>query len=47
MFLTVGPGTRLQEETEFKPKPMVKVGGKNNTYQLVHSGSTPDSFPEA
>ena len=28
VILCGGLGTRLREETEFKPKPMVKIGGK-------------------
>jgi len=28
VILCGGLGTRLREETKFKPKPMVKIGGK-------------------
>ncbi len=28
IILCGGQGTRLREETEFKPKPMVMVGGR-------------------
>jgi ADP-glucose pyrophosphorylase len=28
VILCGGLGTRLREETEFKPKPMVEIGGK-------------------
>ncbi|MCH9050524.1 MAG: hypothetical protein IIA72_05515, partial [Proteobacteria bacterium] len=28
VILCGGLGTRMREETEFKPKPMVEIGGK-------------------
>ena len=28
VILCGGMGTRLREETEYKPKPMVEIGGK-------------------
>jgi len=28
VILCGGKGTRLREETEFKPKPMVEIGGR-------------------
>ena len=35
VILCGGKGTRLREETEFRPKPMVKIGGKENIKDLV------------
>ncbi|MGZ4160843.1 MAG: sugar phosphate nucleotidyltransferase, partial [Neobacillus sp.] len=28
VILAGGYGTRISEETEFKPKPMIEIGGK-------------------
>ena len=30
IILCGGMGTRLREETEYKPKPMVEIGSKTN-----------------
>ncbi|MDQ5901036.1 MAG: Glucose-phosphate cytidylyltransferase [Patescibacteria group bacterium] len=35
IILCGGQGTRLKEETEFKPKPMVSVGGKPILWHLM------------
>ena len=35
IILCGGKGTRLREETEFKPKPMVKIGGKPMLWHIM------------
>lgn len=35
VILAGGMGTRLREETEFKPKPMVEIGGKPIIWHLM------------
>ncbi|MBT3581447.1 glucose-1-phosphate cytidylyltransferase [bacterium] len=35
MILAGGFGTRLREETEFKPKPMVQIGGKPILWHIM------------
>lgn len=35
MLLCGGLGTRLREETEFKPKPMVEIGGKPILWHIM------------
>ncbi|MEK9180190.1 MAG: sugar phosphate nucleotidyltransferase [Patescibacteria group bacterium] len=35
IILCGGKGTRLREETEFKPKPMVKIGGKPILWHIM------------
>lgn len=37
IILCGGQGTRLREETEFKPKPMVMVGGKPILWHIMKS----------
>lgn len=36
VILCGGKGTRLREETEFKPKPMVEVGGYPIVWHIMH-----------
>ena len=42
VILCGGLGTRLREETEFKPKPMVEIGGRPMLWHIMkyyaHSG---------
>jgi len=44
IILCGGYGTRLKEETEFKPKPLVKIGGRPILWHIMkiyaHSGYT-------
>jgi len=35
IILCGGVGTRLKEETEFKPKPMVKIGEKPLLWHIM------------
>jgi len=35
IILCGGSGTRLKEETEFRPKPMVEVGGKPILWHIM------------
>jgi glucose-1-phosphate cytidylyltransferase len=37
VILCGGMGTRLREETEFKPKPMVEIGGKPILWHIMKS----------
>jgi glucose-1-phosphate cytidylyltransferase len=37
MILCGGMGTRLREETEYKPKPMVEIGGKPILWHIMKS----------
>lgn len=36
VILCGGQGTRLREETEFRPKPMVEVGGRPVLWHIMH-----------
>jgi glucose-1-phosphate cytidylyltransferase len=44
VLLAGGLGTRMREETEFRPKPMVEVGGKPVLWHIMkifaHHGHT-------
>lgn len=40
ILLCGGMGTRLREETEFKPKPMVEIGGKPILWHIMKIYST-------
>lgn len=40
MILAGGLGTRLREETEFRPKPMVPIGGKPILWHIMKTYST-------
>ncbi|WP_028044854.1 glucose-1-phosphate cytidylyltransferase [Cellulomonas sp. URHE0023] len=42
VLLAGGLGTRMREETEFRPKPMVEVGGKPVLWHLMKFFSTHD-----
>ncbi len=35
VILAGGLGTRLREETEFRPKPMVEIGGKPIIWHIM------------
>ena len=35
IILCGGKGTRLREETEFKPKPMVEIGGRPILWHIM------------
>lgn len=37
IILCGGKGTRLREETEFRPKPMVEIGGKPIIWHIMHT----------
>jgi glucose-1-phosphate cytidylyltransferase len=37
LILAGGMGTRLREETEFKPKPMVEIGGKPIIWHIIRN----------
>ena len=39
IILAGGYGTRLKEETEFKPKPMIKIGGKPIIWHIMKTYS--------
>ena len=40
ILLAGGLGTRLREETEFRPKPMVEVGGRPILWHIMKNLST-------
>jgi glucose-1-phosphate cytidylyltransferase len=35
MILCGGSGTRLREETEYRPKPMVEIGGRPILWHIM------------
>ncbi|MGA2774198.1 MAG: sugar phosphate nucleotidyltransferase, partial [Bryobacteraceae bacterium] len=35
VILCGGQGTRLREETEFRPKPMVEIGGRPILWHIM------------
>ena len=35
VVLCGGLGTRLREETEFRPKPMVEIGGRPSLWHIM------------
>jgi len=37
VILAGGLGTRLREETEYKPKPMVEIGGRPILWHIMKS----------
>src|SRR5438093_8106971 len=37
VILCGGKGTRLREETEFKPKPMVEIGGRPILWHVMRN----------
>ena len=46
VILCGGQGTRLKEETEFRPKPMVEVGGRPLLWHImkIHAHQGCDQF---
>jgi glucose-1-phosphate cytidylyltransferase len=40
LLLAGGLGTRIREETEFRPKPMVEVGGRRILWHIMKLLST-------
>ena len=40
VILCGGKGTRLREETEYRPKPMVPIGGKPILWHIMKSTPT-------
>ena len=36
VLLAGGFGTRISEESQFKPKPMIEIGGMPILYSLAH-----------
>ena len=44
VILAGGAGTRISEETSFRPKPMIEIGGKPIIWHIMkifqHTGST-------
>lgn len=44
LILAGGQGTRLREETEFRPKPLVEIGGIPIIYHLMESLKPLDDF---
>lgn len=34
LILAGGYGTRISEESQFKPKPMIEIGGKSQSFGI-------------
>ena len=44
VILAGGLGSRINEETNLKPKPMIEIGGRPNAVKLSRSLSGPKRF---
>ena len=43
VLLCGGQGTRMREETEFRPKPMVEIGGRPILWHIMKLYAAADS----